>query len=179
MGEWIEASNTYKRQHGMLLRQEETDEIREKRFVETLKHRHLSTNTERWLKVHLKRNFKTIFPDFKLVGFEQSVYGVFSHDSIGLVDIIIKKGNKYLIVEVKHDDNNCISNFWSSLKVLGYAEAFRIYRNLNHNAVVPVVMVDKKFITTDTLPILHKYKLGYIAFYRNENHEYEFEYSIP
>lgn len=190
MGEWAESSKSYKRRQ----RAKHRHTIRWVRQVESLpkpivKRRPLpqmekreplsrsaSLKTEYGIKQYIKKHFKTIFPHFKLVGFEKAIYGTITGDYLGLVDMIMKCGRKFLVVEIKNDFRIGVSNVWSALKVAGYAEAFRIEQNVQ---VVPMILVEKQFLYTDLLPVLYKLKIGYITFERNDKLGHTFEYFIP
>ncbi len=121
---------------------------------------------------YLQKHFKTIFPYYQLVGFGKAVYGCVSGEYMGLVDLIMRKGQRLYLVEIKHNPMNGTSNFWDSLKVLGYSKAFNLMGTKN---IKPVVMVEKSVLSQDCLPILYELGVGYITFNREDNGETVFE----
>lgn len=181
MGEWIESSVSYKRTQ-RLKRQKARiaknylDKIHFPENKESLSNLGRPLKNERNLKGYLKKHWKKLFPQFKLIDFEYGLHGIKTAEYLGLIDIVMKRGKTHYVVEIKHSPANGISNFWDALKVIGYATAYRLEHAVR---TIPLVMLDKKYLNIDTLLILSVLKIGYITFFTNDKYEYEFEYCLP
>ena len=115
---------------------------------------------------YLKKNWDSVFPNFRNVQFETSVVGWHSDKTIGHVDITFSyRGSRYAC-EAKFTSASAVGDLWDSTKVLAYCAALKIKTGQSYK---PCVLLPKKTITTDTLPILGKLNLNYIVFTRDDN----------
>ena len=117
------------------------------------------------------KNWKTLFPGYKLLRTNQPIYGAYSYRIIGYADFLFKGYNKYYMVEMKVGEDKSQA-LWNSLKVIGYAKAYEL---TDSKKVQPVVCLDKRIVTKDVELLFDKLKLGYITIERNID-GYFFEY---
>ena len=128
----------------------------------------MSIRTEFQLMSYLKKHHKKIFPTFRDLKFNYPITGVFSGGTIGYADMFFKYRQRYFVTEIKYNENLsiCNSNFWDSLKAIGYSKAL----SLTHTKhVSPMVMIHKSLFKKDIFPIIGKLKISYITFEHIEN----------
>ncbi len=126
------------------------------------------------LKKYLMEKHKEVFPFFSKMEFETPIDGVFSNKRIGLVDMTFKYGQRWYACEIKYytNPNTINSDFWASLKVIGYAHALSMIYKQHFN---PIIMIPKKILSNDVLAIIGKLGIDYIAVYHNGKNELRFE----
>ena len=103
---------------------------------------------------------KNTFP-YSVDGFDVPIKGFFSNKNIGNVDMVINRNRRKYFIEIKINKNFNIGDFWSSLKVLGYVAAEKIYHPYEN--VIPCILIRKELITNDIIAILGKLKIVYIT----------------
>lgn len=117
---------------------------------------------------YLKLNWDRIFPGKFLVGFDVPIYGCFSNNRIGLVDIMFTKGKRKFFVEAKFDKGNTSGDFWDSLKVLGYVQAYKLYHP--NEEITPVIMINREILSYEKRAILSKLGVYFMAFTISDNY---------
>jgi len=132
-------------------------------------------NSEKSIQQYLEKNWKTIFPNFKLIKSQPNIIGNYSQRIIGVADFLFSKGQVKFIAELKYSNTRELCfDLWHSLKVIGYAKAYELYTG---KRTKPVVILKKEIITNDIRHLFYELGIFYITVERQEDGLF-FEYDI-
>jgi hypothetical protein len=140
-----------------------------KKMSKELKNALIETSVKKYLKEerNWKKHFNKPFPTFDF-----PIIGCVSNKRIGSVDIVIDTFSKLYFIEIKGQEFSSEA-FWGSLKILGYTASYKINQKGNRE-IISAIMIPKRYLRMDYMPILYILKLRYII-YDFINGEYEFE----